>query len=154
MVLRGRAGTDVIVTADEGNEIVFGRFRLVVPRSRRKDNGEWEDLASHWYTVKAWGNLAKNLRSSVRKGDPLIVVGRPAPNAWVSQEGELCSDVVVHAITMGHDNMFGISTFIKPIPRAPSDDVSVESATIERDVVQADEAPQGEERIEDMEAVS
>lgn len=120
MVLRGRAGGDVNVTtegADLTDRTTFGHFRLIVPRSRRKDSGEWEELEGHWYTVKAWGALARNLRTTIRRGDPVVVVGRPAANAWITGEGEIAASLVVHAVTVGHDCAYGVSSFMRPSRR-------------------------------------
>lgn len=111
MILRGRVGTGLPLRRPEDGGRSFVRFRMVVPRSRRKDNGEWEDGEPQWHTVRAWGSLAENLAVSLHKGQPIVVIGRPAVQAWISREGELKSELAINAITVGHDLGLGVSLF-------------------------------------------
>lgn len=111
MILRGRVGTGLTLRRAEDGGRSFARFRMVVPRSRRKDDGGWEDGEPQWYTVRAWGSLAEHLSVSLHKGQPIIVIGRPAVQAWISREGELRSELAVNAITAGHDLGMGVGMF-------------------------------------------
>lgn len=124
MVLRGRTGSDVTLFQEE-NSRPYARFRLAVPRARRTDTGSWEELEGSWYTVKAWGPLALNIALALRKGQPVVVVGRPATQAWISKTGEATSELVVHANTVGHDLTLGVTTFSK-VTRMP---ISTEQIT-------------------------
>lgn len=126
VVLRGRAGSDLVIHTDEKRAQTFARFRMVVPRARRKDNGEWEELEGKWYTVKAWGILAKNLNMSIRKGHPLLVVGRPSSQAWINSDGELMSEIAINAIGIGHDLSFGVSEYAK-VNRTSVQDQQIET---------------------------
>ncbi len=112
MVLRGRVGTNLTLSRPEsGQGRSFSRFRMVVPRSRRRDDGQWEESEPQWYTVRAWGSLAENLAMSLRKGNPVVVVGRPSANAWIGRDGELNSELAVNALTVGHDLSFGAAFY-------------------------------------------
>ena len=112
IVLRGRAASDVVLhRSDDLEAKVFGRFRMAVPRSRRRDDGEWEEIDPHWYTVKVWGHLAEHVNLSIRRGNPVIVVGRPVAQAWINRLGEAQADMAVHAVSVGHDLVFGVTSF-------------------------------------------
>lgn len=113
IVLRGRAGSNVtLYVPDEGEDKrPFARFRMAVPQARRRDDGSWEEGEAQWYTVRAWGSLADNAYASVHKGIPLVVVGRPTAQAWLTEDGELRSEVAVNARTIGPDLTFGATIF-------------------------------------------
>lgn len=114
VILRGRVGGDPIFhDGESGKNRSFVRFRVAGSRSRRKDNGEWDNSDSEWFTVKAWGILAENCRLSLRRGEPVIVVGRPTAQAWVGGDGELRSELAIHAHAIGHDLNLGSSIYRK-----------------------------------------
>ncbi len=119
MVLRGRVGTEVTLRHPEQRHPeqpearVFAWFRMAVPRHRRKDNGEWEESEALWYTVKAWGALAQNIRLSLRRGDPVIVVGRPVAQSWDTTKGERRTEIAVTAQSAGLDLMYCVASMHK-----------------------------------------
>jgi single-strand DNA-binding protein len=58
-------------------EINGGENRVVsfgVGRSRKKTDSD--ERVSEFYEVEAWGTLAGNIARSLRKGDPVCVVGK------------------------------------------------------------------------------
>lgn len=89
------------------------RFRIAVPQWRRTDSGDYEDLEPRWYTVRAWDRLAQNITTSLSKGQPVIVVGRPVSNAWVDSNGQIHSEIVINATAVGHDLSQGSAMFFK-----------------------------------------
>lgn len=108
---------------DNGNQI--SSFR-VASTPRRLRNGQWEDLPTAWFTVKAFRHLARHLDSSVRVGDPVIVTGRLEVETWERPGGEPGIKHVVIATAVGHDLNRGTSAFAKaPRPAHPSTDASV-----------------------------
>lgn len=121
VVLRGRAGSDVTLFRPKENEDKrpYARFRLAVTRSWRKDDGTWEEGEARWYTIHAFGALAENAYKSVLKGLPVIVVGRPQAQAWLTKNGELRSEISINARTMGLDLGFGESIFRRSPSRQP-----------------------------------
>lgn len=126
LVLRGRMGTDIVTKTFDGGRMV-ARFRLAATQWRRRDDGTFEDLKPRWYTVKVWERLAENVLHSVVKGQPLIVVGRPVAEAYTGKDGELVGELVVSAISVGHDLAYGRASFERtrrveasaPAPQAP-----------------------------------
>ena len=103
---------------------------MVIPRARRNDSGKWEDGEPKWHTIRAWGPLAENMASSLRKGQPLVVIGRPAAHAWVGQDGEIRTELAINAFTAGHDMGFGITNYRRRAPGGPGDDVGPDSRII------------------------
>lgn len=121
IILRGRAGSDVSLYAPQTEDKqTFARFRMAVPRGRRRDDGTWQDLDPLWYTVKAWGALARNISFSVARGMPLVVVGRPIADAWTTKEGELRAEVSIAAQTVGPDLAVG-SFVIQEVPKTKTE---------------------------------
>ncbi len=165
IVLRGRAGTDVVLHQSESTSTgepgrVFCRFRLAVNRAWRKDNGEWEESPPVWYTVRAWGKLAENAYFSVRRGAPVLVVGRPSAQAWIDKEGALQSELAINAVSIGFDLTFGMATFRKVTPAGGTDEseeadqeMAEESFEEEQDQdVEGGEDEGGESAAGDLEA--
>lgn len=147
MVLRGRAASDAVVFAKDGPEgRSFARFRMAVPRARRRDDGQWEDAEPQWYTVKAWGSLADHLHLSLRRGAPIVVVGRPSAQAWIDRGGELRSALDIHAVTIGHDLVYGVSSFARlrrPV-EAEGDQAAAGDSSSKEDLGENDQGPEAE----------
>ena len=103
--LTGYAGTEVEV---KGGGAV-SKFRLAcTPRIRTK--GEWGDGNTTWIDVSCFRGLAEHVAASVRKGDPVVVIGRLRTNVW-DQDGQSRSRLVVEAETIGHDLNRGTAVF-------------------------------------------
>lgn len=166
MVLRGRVGTGLTLRRPEDGGRAFVRFRIVAPRPRRKDNGEWEEGEAQWHTVRAWGPLAEHLAISFHKGQPIIVVGRPAAHAWISNEGEVRSEISINAFTAGHDLGYGVSLYSRlgsfahnPFGQSrddvPSTEASLEEDGSDKDDVTSDSGvAAGDETETDQERVA
>ncbi|HET7386790.1 MAG TPA: single-stranded DNA-binding protein [Nocardioidaceae bacterium] len=82
------------------------------PRIRRQ-NGDWVDGETNWFSVTCWRALAENVRDSLRKGDPVIVHGRLRTDVWERADGQLSTTYVVEATYVGHDLARGTSLFTK-----------------------------------------
>lgn len=142
MVLRGRVASDVVFHQSEGPDgRSFARFRMAVPRPRRRDDGQWEEGEPQWYTVKAWGILASHVNLSLRRGAPIIVVGRPSAQGWIAKTGEIRTDLAIHAVSIGHDLVFGVTTFARLRPQTPA-------AQVDGDLVEDDTAQGVEPGVE------
>lgn len=64
------------------NGTAIANVRLVANRTRKKDDGTYEDLATHWATAKAFGPLAEQLNEQARQGATIDVWGSPQTDEW------------------------------------------------------------------------
>ncbi|MGD7786873.1 single-stranded DNA-binding protein [Propionibacteriaceae bacterium Y1700] len=65
-----------------------------------------------WLTVKTFRSLAENVAISLRRGTPVIVVGRLRTDVWDDPKtGERQERQVLEATTVGHDLSLGSSRF-------------------------------------------
>jgi single-strand DNA-binding protein len=86
----------------------------VASTARRKDGetGEWIDGNKLFLTCKAWRGTAENIVASLRKGDPVIALGRQCSREYVTNESaKIAYEVELDAI--GHDQTRGTSQFTK-----------------------------------------
>jgi single-strand DNA-binding protein len=81
------------------------------PRRLNRASGEWEDGVTSYYTVKCWRRLAVNVRSSLRKGDMVIIKGKFVTRTWTDDQQRTRTQVQVEADSVGHDLAFGWSLF-------------------------------------------
>ena len=97
-------------------------FRMASTR-RYFDNRtqQWKDLPTTWITVKAYRNLSENICQSLKKGEPVIVMGSLATETWTDMNGKPQSRIVLEASAAGHDLNRGVTTlrkFVKPNDQA------------------------------------
>ena len=97
------------VVTSEGLSVTS--FRLA-SGSRRfdKDSGAWADGDTNWFTVVAFRQLAVNANESLSKGDRILVSGRLKVRDWDNGE-RTGTTVEIEADCLGHDLLFGTSTF-------------------------------------------
>jgi single-strand DNA-binding protein len=113
--ITGYAGTEV---ESRGNGTVSA-FRLAcTPRIKTK-NG-WGDGNTTWIEVACFRTLAQHVAQSVRKGDPVLVVGKLRTNVW-EKDGQTHERLVLEADIVGHDLNRGTSAFSRP-PRLTATD--------------------------------
>jgi single-strand DNA-binding protein len=125
--ITGYAGSEVEI---RGNGTVSA-FRLAcTPRVRTKS--EWGDGNTTWIEVSCFRLLAEHVAASVRKGDPVVVVGRLRTNVW-EKDGQTHERLVLEADMVGHDLNRGTSAFRRR-PRLSSTETR-----------EAEEAPPGDE---------
>lgn len=77
--------------------LAIANVRLVAARTRKKDDGTYEDLATHWATAKAFGPLAEQLNDQVRQGIQVDIWGQVQTDEWEDKNtGEKRSrDVII-----------------------------------------------------------
>jgi single-strand DNA-binding protein len=111
VTLQGWVGNDVVFrTTKQGN---VANFRIgCTPRIRRND-GEWTDGQTSWFSVSCWRALAENVRDSVKKGQPVLVHGRLQADIWKREDGQTSVIYVVVAQHVGHDLTRGTSAFLR-----------------------------------------
>ena len=84
-------------------------------RWRNQDTGLWTDGKTTWYTVRVWGAQAANVAESVRKSDPVIVIGHPWLDHWTGNDGEPASGLVIGADSVSPDLSFGTPRYSRTV---------------------------------------
>lgn len=104
-----------VASAPERRELPGGipaiSFRLA-SSERRVENGQWVDSHTNWYWVSAYRKLAEHALDSLEKGQRVVVTGRFRVKQWESG-GKSGSSAEIDAEGLGHDLMFGTTTFHK-----------------------------------------
>jgi single-strand DNA-binding protein len=109
------ATTPTLFTSPSGTD--FTSFRIA--QTRRyvdRERGEWVDGRTVWFTVKSFRHAARNVATSLHKGDPVVVTGRLSVDEWAGQDGPRTS-LVVEATSLGHDLVLGESRFARTVHR-------------------------------------
>ncbi|MCH9275807.1 single-stranded DNA-binding protein [Bifidobacterium amazonense] len=89
-------------------------FRLGCTRGYYDANRQWRSTPTTWITVKTFRALAANVISSVRTGQPVIVVGVLATEEWTAENGDKRSRTVLEASNVGHDLNYGTTYLNQP----------------------------------------
>lgn len=150
--MAGNVGTDIDYTAGDGYS--FASFRLAAtPRIRRL--GEWTDGETVWLTVQAVNRTAENVRASIHKGDPVLVIGRLRARRWVGQDGQRHEKLVLEARSIGHDLARGTSSFVRNErtshgPATPTAENDAPLAGSAEETVDEVEACESSDRIDDL----
>lgn len=109
--------------------VAVTRFRLATTTRRwDAERGAWTDGATSFYTVRAWRNLAGNIKESVGLGEPLVVQGRLRIRED-EKDGRRYLSAEIEAAAVGHDLARGVARFtrtysasaaVRPEPAAPA----------------------------------
>jgi single-strand DNA-binding protein len=105
--------------AEVGDGIPRLRVR-VAWTTRRKDGatGEWADANTSWISVTCWRQLALNLHTCLRKGDPVVLRGRLEVRPFTDKDGQQRTSVDVDADFLGHDLRRGVAGYQKVLGAA------------------------------------
>ena len=96
-------------------------FRLAASlRKYDKQLNRWVDAETNWFTITSFRQLAVNAAVSVSKGDRVAVMGRLRVRDWDNGE-RAGTSVEIEAETIGHDMVWGSSTFTRTINSRESD---------------------------------
>ena len=68
------------------------------------------DGDTNWYTVTAFAELAKNVATSIEKGQRIVVAGDVRIRDWESGE-KSGTTIEITAGSIGHDLSYGTATF-------------------------------------------
>jgi single-strand DNA-binding protein len=126
ITLTGLVATDPkhIVTS-EG--LAITNFRLASTQRRYdKNEGKWVDAETNWYTVTCFRQLAINASASLSKGERVLVTGRLKLRSWDTGERSGMS-VDVEADALGHDLLWGSTTFARSMSTAKAQAPAAES---------------------------
>jgi single-strand DNA-binding protein len=85
------------------------------PRRIDRDTGEWADGSTSFVTVKCWGRLANNVAVCLRKGEPVVVMGRIQVRPY-EKDGAQRLSVDVYASSIGYDLARGVGLFSRTRP--------------------------------------
>jgi single-strand DNA-binding protein len=86
------------------------------PRRQNWETGEWSDGPSSFVSVKCWGRLANNVAVCLRKGEPVVVMGRVQVRTYESKNGTERLSVDVYASSIGYDLARGVARFSRIRP--------------------------------------
>ncbi len=86
------------------------------PRRRDRVTGEWVDGNTSYVTVVCWRNLAVNVATCMRKGDPVVVKGRLSVRTY-EKDGVTRTVAEVEASAVGHDLTRGVAQYQRVRPR-------------------------------------
>lgn len=105
-------------------------FRLAAtPRRYHATTGEWSDDTTQWFTVNAWRALGEHCATSLRRSDPVVVVGRLRASTWVNAAGVEVTSFEIDAQSVGHDLNRGTSQFTRTQRAAPAAPTAAEAPT-------------------------
>lgn len=118
ITVQGVIGTDPARSVWNGQPVLA--FRMV--NNERKFDGAtraWADVHSSWLWVNCYGELARNVDASLRKGDRVIVHGKMRVKDYVGAAGEARTGVDLVADALGPDLKF--ATARVRLPRREED---------------------------------
>ncbi len=108
----GHVGTDVD-HREVGSGTHLSTFRLATtPRYWDRAQRAYVDGTTNWLSVQCWRALALHVFESLKRGDPVVVIGKLKTQEWV-RDGVRSSRFVLEATAVGHDLTRGVSSFTK-----------------------------------------
>lgn len=89
---------------------------------------------TNWFSVRAFRSLGLNVLASIKKGQPVVVVGKLKVRFWEGEHGRNTA-VDVDAVSIGHDLALGTACFQRTVSSSPPAD-----QTGDQPAAQADDA--------------
>ena len=112
VTMEGWLGSNV--TVRQAGEASVASFRLAAtPRRFSAASGQWSDDTTQWFTVNAGRALGEGCAASLRRGDPVVVVGRLRASTWTNAQGVAMTSFEVDAQVVGHDLNRGTTVFTR-----------------------------------------
>ena len=99
-VLIGRLTRDPEVNISKKGERERAVARFTVAYNRRYRVGEEWREETHFFDVRAYGNIAKAVGERYHKGDMVFVEGRLSQDRWETEEGQRRSRITIVADTV------------------------------------------------------
>lgn len=91
------------------------RFRLAASRSYRDQNEAWQATDHLFITVDCWNQLADNIRTSLKRGMPIIAVGILVTNEWIDKDTNVAKQqILLRATHVGVDMNRYVVSSMKP----------------------------------------
>ena len=108
-------------------------FRIAsTPRRFDRESNTWVDGATLFVTVTCWRAMGENVAQSLRKGQPIVVLGRYYQREYERDE-TLHTTYELEAIAIGHDLSRGIASFQKVTRSALTTEVATDEEGIPAD---------------------
>lgn len=114
-------------------------FRLAsTSRYFDRDKGVWTDGNTEWFTVRTFRSAAITVMNSIEKGQPVVVQGRLRTHQWDADSGPR-TDLVIDALSVGHDLTKGVATFTRATADASLvDDAPSEAGAQDAEPIEAE----------------
>jgi single-strand DNA-binding protein len=93
------------------NDSIYTTFRIATTPSRRTADGRFVDGETSFYSVIAFGALAANSATALRKGQPVIVEGKLQIKSYLGNDGQQRTTAEIDAEHIGHDLSWGRASF-------------------------------------------
>lgn len=139
----GYVGTEVEFRGGNGKP-ERAMFRIgSTPRYFDRAAREWRDSETVWLTVKSWRDLARNVASSINKGEPVVVIGKLRASVWTGDDGVEHRRDVLEATTVAHDLARGTSAFHRTERVVEREDTSAEDEDMFRELDRSASAQDG-----------
>ena len=95
-------------------DISSAKLRIAyTARRQNRETGEWSDGATTFVNVQCWRHLADNVTTCLRKGEPVLVMGRLRIRHYEDAEGKSRTAVEIEASSVGHDLTRGVAHFFR-----------------------------------------
>jgi single-strand DNA-binding protein len=111
ITIKGFVATDITSGTTPGG-VATAEFRIASNSRRRDKDGQWVDGHTNWFTVQGYRHLAGNMGCSIRKGQPVIVVGTLRIRSW-ERDGRVYYSHTIDADAVGHDLTWGTANFTR-----------------------------------------
>ncbi len=112
ITIRGFVATEITSGTTPGGTATAS-FRIAsTTRRRDRETGVWSDSHTNWFLVQGYRHLAGSIGCSIRKGQPVIVVGKLKIRSW-ERDGRVYYSHTIDADAVGHDLMWGTANFTR-----------------------------------------
>src|SRR3954469_14106532 len=118
ITLAGRVGKDPEHRRTKSGEDWLS-FRVASTPRVRSEQGTWSDGETSWYSVNAYGALARHAAESLHQGERGVVTGDLTMRSWTTADGGTGMTAQIRAIAIGHALTFGTTSLVKAARRDP-----------------------------------
>lgn len=120
ITLAGRIGKDPEHRTTKSGEDWLS-FRVASTQRVRSERGEWSDGETSWYSVNAYGALARNATESLHQGERVVLTGDLTMRSWTTPDGRTGMTAQIRAVAIGHDLTFGTTSLSRARRQAEPD---------------------------------
>ncbi|TLM87439.1 single-stranded DNA-binding protein [Pseudarthrobacter sp. NamE5] len=112
ITIRGFVATEIKSATTTGG-VATASFRIgSTTRRYDRETGTWADGHTNWFLVQGYRHLAGSMGCSIRKGQPVIVLGKLKIRSW-ERDGRVYYSHTIDAEAVGHDLTWGTANFIR-----------------------------------------